>query len=493
MLSPSAELSELNTTNLSPIEAPFYSVKSKKRKRSRKSGELSDNNPHKKTVTKTPKKTSNPVSNICSKDMTDDKSPQNMEENEVELSPELKELEKRLNTSMLININKCIAEALQPIKDSIEKIVNSSTQIDSHDNEIKRLNVENSALKTQVTELRNDMESIKTKLNQLENKSLEFNLIFRGVEESLNETEDVLKDKIHRIISDTYNYQDEQSHLSAARCCIIRRCKRLGGPNPHRPRPISVEFESKKDVDAILEYKYYLPKGIFADKEYCVDTERRRRILRPILCAAKMKPDLKLKSHMEYDKLVIDGKRYGMDHLDKLPQTISPINVSTKSNDKVFGFFGELCPLSNFHPANFIHEGQSYHSSEQFIQHAKAQYFNDQETAQRILNAQSALACKQLGYYVKNFNQENWVDSIETLCKDGIRAKFEQNPSLPKVLLSTGDKTIVESSKDNVWGTGIALFRWDCLNERLWSSKGKLGVLLMEIRDTHKFGSNAPQ
>ena len=226
-------------------------------------------------------------------DMTDDKNTQNMEENEIESSPELKELEKWLNTFIFININKCIAEALQPIKDSIEKIVNSSTQIDSHDNEIKRLNVENSVLKTQVSELRNDMESMKSKLNQLENKSLEFNLIFRGVEESLNETEDVLKDKIHRIVLNTYNYQDEQSRLSAARCCIIRRCKWLGRPNPHRPRPISVEFESKRDVDAILENKYYLSKGIFADKEYCADTERKRRLLRPILRATKMKPDLK--------------------------------------------------------------------------------------------------------------------------------------------------------------------------------------------------------
>ena len=32
MLSPSAELSEPNTTNLDPIEAAFQSVKSKKRK-----------------------------------------------------------------------------------------------------------------------------------------------------------------------------------------------------------------------------------------------------------------------------------------------------------------------------------------------------------------------------------------------------------------------------------------------------------------------------
>ena len=86
------------------------------------------------------------------------------------------------------------------------------------------------------------------------------------------------------------------------------------------------------------------------------------------------------------------------------------------------------------------------------------------------------------------------LDSIDTLCKDGIRVKFEQNPPLLRALLSTGDKTIVELlSKDDVWGTGIPLFRWDCLNERLWSSKGKLGALLMEIRDTHKPTNNVPQ
>ena len=121
MLSPNAELSEPNTTNPNPIEAPFQSVKSKKGK-SHKSGELSDNNPHKRTITKTPEKMSDPVLNHCSRDIQEDKSPHGKEEHGIELSPELKELEKRLNTSMLININKCIAEALQPIKDSIEKL-----------------------------------------------------------------------------------------------------------------------------------------------------------------------------------------------------------------------------------------------------------------------------------------------------------------------------------------------------------------------------------
>ena len=75
------------------------------------------------------------------------------------------------------------------------------------------------------------------------------------------------------------------------------------------------------------------------------------------------------------------------------------------------------------------------------------------------------MAYKQLGYMVRNYNRQNWVDSIETLCKDGIRAKFELNPPLLRALLNTRNKTIVESSQDDVWGTAIPLFRWDCLND----------------------------
>ena len=56
---------------------------------------------------------------------------------EVDLSPELKELEKRLNTSMLINIKKSIDDTLKPIKDSIEKKVSSSSLIDQQEIEIK--------------------------------------------------------------------------------------------------------------------------------------------------------------------------------------------------------------------------------------------------------------------------------------------------------------------------------------------------------------------
>ena len=86
------------------------------------------------------------------------------------------------------------------------------------------------------------------------------------------------------------------------------------------------------------------------------------------------------------------------------------------------------------------------------------QYCNDHETAEQIMHTRSALACKQLGYTVKNYNHQGWIDSIDALCRNGIRAKFEQNSPLLRALLNTGDKVILESSRDDVWGTGIALF-----------------------------------
>ena len=52
MLSPSVELTDPSAASVDPIEVPFQSVKTKKRKRSHKSGEHQDNNPSKKPAKK---------------------------------------------------------------------------------------------------------------------------------------------------------------------------------------------------------------------------------------------------------------------------------------------------------------------------------------------------------------------------------------------------------------------------------------------------------
>ena len=92
------------------------------------------------------------------------------------------------------------------MKESIDKIVKYSTLIDRQETEIKQLTEENSCLKSQISELKEDVDTINQKLNSLENRSLECNLIFWGIEEPLNETNDSLKDAIYHHIADTFNY-----------------------------------------------------------------------------------------------------------------------------------------------------------------------------------------------------------------------------------------------------------------------------------------------
>ena len=97
--------------------------------------------------------------------------------------------------------------------------------------------------------------------------------------------------------------------------------------------------------------------------------------------------------------------------------------------------------------------------------------------------AKTAIACKQLAYQIQKYDHQGWIDAVKELCRDGLCAKFEHNLALSRKLLSTGDKTLVESSRDNIWGTGIPLFHWDCLNRSQWKGNGMLGTLLMDIRD----------
>ena len=136
-------------------------------------------------------------------------------------------------------------------------------------------------------------------------------------------------------------------------------------------RPISITFSKYEDVEYLLTYKRYLPRGVYLDKEYYEEIEKRRKLLHPIMCCAKNHDDFKKKYQMEEDTLIIQGKHYTVNNLHQLPAEINGFEASTKKGDGVTCFFAELNPISNFHPVKLEHDGHIYHSSEQLIQHKK--------------------------------------------------------------------------------------------------------------------------
>ena len=193
----------------------------------------------------------------------------------------------------------------------------------------------------------------------------------------------------------------------------------MGAFNRDKMRPIRVEFQHRLDVEYIPLNKRHLRQGVYVDKAYTAEVESKQRMLRPILQAARQIPAYQ-RCKLEADELVIQGKHYTVDKLNKLPSELNVFNLTSKSNESTIGYFGELNPLSNFHLALFTVNGVHYICSEQFIQHTKAILFKDYITAKKILNATSALECKTLSREIDNFDKSTWESCTKECCMEGI-------------------------------------------------------------------------
>ena len=249
-------------------------------------------------------------------------------------------------------------------------------------------------------------------------------------------------------------------------------------------------FEKQSHVETLFRSKKHLPKGIYIDREYTEAIEKERKILKPILRLAKSIPKYKGKSKLDIDTLVIQGRKYTTKTLHKLPEELSTFSSTSKTDGRTLAFFGELNPLSNFHPAPFVINGKEYHSSEQFIQETKSLYFKDEVTAKEIMDCDTALQCKHLSRDIRDYNHEDWSRVAKTKCKPGILEKFRNNPALLQTLKKTDEMTLVEACHDQLWGSGIPLGHVDCLKQDKWNSQGIMGEILMEIRSELCKGSS---
>ena len=94
-----------------------------------------------------------------------------------------------------------------------------------------------------------------------------------------------------------------------------------------------------------------------------------------------------------------------------------------------------------------------------------------------------ALKCKSLGKEIKNCDSAKWNAAAAKECYPGILSKFQQNVGIASYLKTTGTKTLLECSYDDVWGNGIPLSKPNCINSAEYKHQGILGSMLEEVRD----------
>ena len=275
--------------------------------------------------------------------------------------------------------------------------------------------------------------------------------------------------------------------LEKAKRIGIVNAIRIGKYKPDHGRLICVRFNSHLDVQYIVENKKKLGEGIYVDYEYDQETIKNRKLLYPILKAARNLDGYKGMCKLKRDVLTLKGKRFTVRNISELPSELSGFHVSSKSDDDTYTFFGELNPFSNFHPSPFCLNNITYKTSEHFIQSEKAKHYGDSNTEIAILSCETSLEAKRMGSQItKPKETTEWKEVAKEICAPGIMEKFRQNTNLLLLLLSTNNQTLAEASLDSTWGTGIPLRNEKCLENSEWKNTGILGEILMELRSSYQ-------
>ena len=189
-----------------------------------------------------------------------------------ELTPELKKID--------LLIKKNLQLQLQPINNSINSLLETAKTTATHQMEINTLKKENIFLKHKCQKLEKEQKNIKERLDKMENVQLDNNLILHGIPEPT--TWEYLETRYAKVIENlasTMKGQTDAEQRDMARNLSIQKTKCIGKFNMERNRPISITFSKYEDVEYLLRYKRYLPKGIYLDKEYCEEIEKKEKIV----------------------------------------------------------------------------------------------------------------------------------------------------------------------------------------------------------------------
>ena len=164
-----------------------------------------------------------------------------------------------------------------------------------------------------------------------------------------------------------------------------------------------------------------------------------------------------------------------------------------RTDDKHVFFYKEW--PSNFRKTSFSYdyngEGNPHRffCTEQAFMYCKARFFNDLETAEKILKATAPLETKILGRQVRNYVDEEWDKVRYDYMKQVNLERFSQDEWLKNKILDPlyDGKVFVEASPiDKIWGIGIPLDDDAIFDERNWKGRNLLGKALTEVKNEIK-------
>jgi hypothetical protein len=361
------------------------------------------------------------------------------------------------------------------------KVVTSTnrTEIKKVDTRVDQLTQEVRDLQLTVKSLCDDNASLKVRLIGNETRSMKDSLLIDGVVEEDKETPTECEQKVRNVVD---NHTDlELGDMSLQRCIRVGPKPKQGQQNA-RPRSIAVKFAWQRERDELWRKRFAFQKTeFFVNEQFPREIARRRRELYPILKLIKSIDKYAKISTIAGDRLIVDGVGYTSETLHNLPGDIDISRLYTQSANGVTYFFRKRSPLSNHHPANFHIGEHNYNCSEQYYFARMATLCGDGNALATIMNTDDPVQMKGAAYKIRKESKQ-WKSAKLSTMKEGVLAKFGQNPKLRDYLLATGTNRLAECNPgDKYWSIGKSINAKDRGDQLSWD-QNHLGIILEEVR-----------
>ena len=311
------------------------------------------------------------------------------------------------------------------------------------------------------------------------------NLVFTGISDHKEETNDQCKKSL-------FEFFQKQLKMTPNATNGIKfvRCHRLGPFKVGSHRPVIARFVNFNDRQSVwLSCKHLKGQPYSISEDFPQLIAFSRRLLYPIFREAKKSGRYQSVS-LRLDELIINNQRYTVENLHQLPDHINPKTLSCRTNDTtcvIGGLYSEYNLLSNWSKTEFTYNQYQYYNFEQCWQLQKALHCQDHKTAFEILCASDPRDAKEFCRTITMTTQQKktWDTKREDFMTKIVRAKVNQNQNVKEALISTGKKRLGESGiHDPIYTIGMKLTNPRVLVSDEWNANGNLtGRILEKVRN----------
>lgn len=310
---------------------------------------------------------------------------------------------------------------------------------------------------------------------KLEGYSRRFNIVFDGIDETENETDDKIRQKLSSFFKNILVISDVRFDIA----------HRLG-PSGLKGRKIIAKFTDLLEKDCVWNARSKLKTPENSKYKMLLDKQKEvkeREALAFRIVRAAQQTGRYCVARFHHSKVWLDDQPFQYENFDFLPIDLRPASLASPRDDNTVVLYSHYSPQSNHHPAPFMFDEERFAHMEQFLAYTRAKFADNRMLIHQIMSTDDPLDHSRFLRSMHNNGMEGrWRENLLDQLDAGLIEKFAQNKTPKDFLIDTGSRYIGEATTDTFWGIWMSIGNKRVFNRNTWANGNVMGKALMSVR-----------